>query len=299
MSNENLTVEDMADKEIVKWPSSLVTELAERRCIIVLGSGASASSKNKLGKSPKDWPGFLREGIKKMNDEKAKVAALELCNQKNYLDAAQIMRDHINAGDYDDFFQEELNPKEMYLPSAIHEKVQLLDPKIVITTNYDKIYDNLCLQQPSYNVLKYYENNVIDDIRSRKRLIIKAHGCVSNSKLTILTRGDYFRARDEYASFYRILDSLFLVNTLLFIGNGLNDPDINLLLENANISAKCGRPHYALVGDDKNDSIKKAIKSTYNIELLEYPNGKFELIPEALNDLLNAVLQHRMDNGLQ
>ncbi|ULL13087.1 SIR2 family protein [Paenibacillus sp. H1-7] len=292
-------VNQVVEKEIIRWPSSLVAELAERRCIIVLGSGVSASSKSSVGKSPKDWDGFLREGIKRMNNEDAKVVATELCNKKNYLDAAQIMKDHINLGDYDDFFQEEFNPRDIYQPSAIHKTIMLLDPKVVVTTNYDKIYDNLCMQQPSYNVLKYYDNNIIDDIRSRKRLVLKAHGCVSNTKQTILTRGDYFEARDKYSSFYRVLDSLFLVNTLLFIGNGLSDPDINLLLENANIAAKCSRPHYILSGDNWNMSVKKAIKSTYNLEFLEYPAGQYDLIPEALNDLLSLVLEHRNENGLQ
>ncbi|MGO4270313.1 hypothetical protein AB4Z22_10765 [Paenibacillus sp. TAF58] len=46
-------VESIVEKEIIRWPSSLIAELAERRCIIVIGSGASASSKSSVGKSPK------------------------------------------------------------------------------------------------------------------------------------------------------------------------------------------------------------------------------------------------------
>ncbi|MHC2183242.1 hypothetical protein ACVLD2_003762 [Paenibacillus sp. PvR052] len=70
-------------------------------------------------------------------------------------------------------------------------------------------------------------------------------------------------------------------------------------MENANISAKCSRPHYALVDNNRNDSIKKAIKSTYNLELLEYPKGRHDVVSVALKDLLNLVLQHRSENGLQ
>jgi len=283
-----------------KWPDSLVTEIAERRCIIVLGAGASASSQNSRGQRPKKWDEFIKSGIRKMNNTEAQEQARLLCEKGHFLDAAQVMKDHIDTGDFDQFIQQELNPQDAFMASDLHKFIHDLDSKIIITTNYDKIYENYCFQgegQASFNRLYYYSSNVLSEIRSKKRLIIKAHGCVSDSEKIVLTRKSYFDAKNEYPSFYKILDSLFLVNTLLFIGCSMSDPDINLLLENVNITAKSSRPHYAVVEDNRHESIRKVIKSTYNVELLEYPTGQHNIVTEALQDLVAKVWHFRQTGG--
>jgi hypothetical protein len=200
-----------------KWPDSLVTEIAERRCIIVLGAGASATSKNSRGQRPKKWDEFILAGIRKMNDAEAQEQARLLCEKGLFLDAAQILKDHIDPGDFDQFIQHELNPQDAYIASDLHKYIHELDSKIILTTNYDKIYENYCFQgeaQASFNILYYYSSNVLSEIRSKKRLIIKAHGCVSDSEKIVLTRKSYFDAKNDYPSFYKILDSLFLVTQL-------------------------------------------------------------------------------------
>ncbi|MFD2170558.1 SIR2 family NAD-dependent protein deacylase [Tumebacillus lipolyticus] len=283
-----------------KWPESLVTEIAERRCIIVLGAGASASSTNELGNRPKDWSKFLRVAIRKMNDSQAQLLAIELCDKGLFLDAAQIIHDHIDPGDFDQVIQQEFNPNIAFQPSDLHRNILSLDPKIVITTNYDKIYESLCNLDgagASFNTLYYYSSNLLSEIRSKKRLIIKAHGCVNDSDKIVLTRKSYFDAKNDYPSFYKILDSLFLINTVLFIGCSMSDPDINLLLEGVNISAKSSRSHYAISGDGRPISIKNAIKTTYNLELLEYPEGEHHLVIDALEDLVTQVWHFRETGG--
>ncbi|MDI9218463.1 SIR2 family protein [Clostridium tertium] len=296
------TYQEELNENLIPWPKSLVTEIAERRCIIFIGSGISAGCKNTSENKPKDWDSFLKSGINRLNNNETKKFALKLCSEYKYLDAAQVLHDHINNGDFEEFIQEELNPMDPYIPSEVYKIIQNLDAKIVVTTNYDTIYEKLCMQgqaSAAYNVLKYYESNILNDIRSRKRLIIKAHGCVNNTDKIILTRSQYFNARDRYHSFYNILDALFLTNTILFLGCGLNDPDINLVLENSNIAAKSTRPHYALMSEGNHDSIKKAMETTYNLQILEYPNGRHDLIEDALDSLLEQVLLHREQSGMQ
>jgi hypothetical protein len=77
----------------------------------------------------------------------------------------------------------------------------------------------------------------------------------------------------------------------------MSDPDINLLLENVNISAKSSRPHYAVVEDNRHESIRKVIRSTYNVELLEYPTGEHQIVTEALQDLVAKVWHFRESGG--
>ena len=88
----------------------------------------------------------------------------------------------------------------------------------------------------------------------------------------VLTRSQYFHARAKHPGFFALLDSLFLVNTLLFVGYSLSDPDIALILETAQLSIPSRHPHYALVPSGRHPAISQAIRNTYNVKLLEYDN---------------------------
>jgi hypothetical protein len=133
----------------------------------------------------------------------------------------------------------------------------------------------------------------VENIRSRIRLVIKAHGCVTDPTKVVLSRSSYFAANRDYPGFSAVLDALFLTHTLLFIGCGLSDPDIQLVLENANISAPSAHPHYALVEKARHPSIKSAIKRTHNIELLEYPRGNHDVARTAVEGLRDKVISFR------
>ncbi|WP_185096809.1 SIR2 family protein [Chitinophaga barathri] len=99
-------------------------------------------------------------------------------------------------------------------------------------------------------------------------------------------------------SFYSLLDSLFLVNTILFIGCGLSDPDIQLVLENSNIAVPSAHPHYSIMPAGMHNALNKAIKSSYNIKILEYENdnGDHASLLASLNELKDLVSAIRAVN---
>ena len=228
-----------------------------------------------------------------------KAEAERLIADKRYLDAAQVIRDDVPDAEHDKFVRDTfLVPN--FKQSGIHEVALQLDPKMVVTTNYDDVYDQFCRTgkaRDGYNVVRYYDPHILDNVRSTTRVIIKAHGCVTDPARTVLTRSQYFRARRDNGAFYSILDALFLTNTILFVGCGLDDPDIQLILENVNISVASAHPHYALTAKGRHASLIRVIKETYNIELLEYetappPNPHAPAL-EALKDLCAQVQAHR------
>lgn len=284
----------------MNWPDALITELAARRCIIFLGSGASASCLSQDGtRRPSTWGAFLDGLIAKMNggDE---VLVRGLMDKEKYLDAAEIIMNHVNSADFAAFIREEL-VQPRYQSSVIHESVLEIDPKVVLTTNYDMIYDNYCTSGAAvdgYNVCKYYEDHLVSDLRSPVRSIIKAHGCVSDPSKIVLSRSQYFEVRQQHNNFYKILDSLFLTNTILFVGYSLSDPDIQLTLENVNIAAKSAHPHYIAIGDDTNEELKNAFKKTYNLEFIEFPAGQYDELNKGLTELKESVKNLRVTNPI-
>ncbi len=282
------------------WPRALIEELASRRCIVFLGAGASAGSISNTDptKNPPAWSDLL-EGIKGLaKDKNSLPVADELIKKEKYLDAAEVLFGSISNADFASYIREVMaEPK--FNASKIHESVLTLDPKIVITTNYDDIYDNYCRsgkEQGLYNVCKYYESHLVSDLRSPVRQIIKAHGCINDPSKIVLTRSQYFQERQNHPNFYQVLDALFLTSTLFFVGYSLSDPDIQLILENSNITYKAPHPHYALFPDGVNVSIKKAYKEAYNIEFVEFEDGNYEQANEMLEDLVLSVNKRRESN---
>jgi hypothetical protein len=281
---------------VIDWPESLVPEVSERRCIIVLGAGASVGCLSADGhRHPPTWPQLLEAFLQRVAPGGNADEARELIDDEKYLHAAQIIRDCIPEADFDQIVRREFQ-EPRYQFGRIHELVNQLDPKIVLTTNYDDIYELYSSRGEAvngYNVCNYYDTHSLNDVRSTTRIILKVHGSISDPSRIVLTLADYFRARRTCPAFFAILDALFLTNTLLFIGCGLNDPDIALLLENVNVSAPSNHPHYAVVENVRHPSIKRAFRETYNLELLEYAAGQHEEVTNSLEDLLESVEEYR------
>ena len=81
---------------MIKWPKALIVEIAERRCIIFMGAGASASCISADGVTrPPDWETLLREALQLVRNDSDQKCAQELIGQKAYLDAAQIIVDSL------------------------------------------------------------------------------------------------------------------------------------------------------------------------------------------------------------
>lgn len=283
---------------MINWPESLVAEIAERRCIIFLGAGASVSCVDPATNlHPPDWNRLLREALESVGESDIKPLVDEMLRKEQYLDAAEVIFSHIEPADARNFFRSRFYTPH-YEKSEIHELILELDPKIVITTNYDQIYDDYCANgdaRDGYSIRKYYEDNVLDEIRSTARLVLKAHGCITETSKMVLTRSEYFNARAKHPGFFSILESLFLVNTLLFVGYGLTDPDISLILESAQLSAPSRHPHYALMAAGRHTAVMQAIRKTYNIKVLEYdaPKNNHQQAIVALRELRDLVNSFR------
>src|ERR1700674_4904272 len=94
---------------MVTWPEALLAEVAERRCAIVLGAGASAScmSADNL-QQPADWPTFLYRGIAKIPAHDDRAEAHQLLTGGRLLDAAEILVEALGPADFAAFLNAEL-----------------------------------------------------------------------------------------------------------------------------------------------------------------------------------------------
>jgi SIR2-like domain len=281
---------------MITWPAQLIDELARRRSIIFLGSGVSKNSIGTAGKRPPLWKEFLEIGVKRCEPAKRRKEISKLIKDSDLLTACELLHDALGA-DWEALILEEfINPQ--YKSSPIHSHIFGLDSRLVITQNFDKIYDTYAsaASQGTVIVKSYAEGDVSNFIRKRQRLVIKAHGSIDAPNDMVFTKGDYARARHRHVAFYALLDGLMLTHTCLFLGCGINDPDIQVLLERNVQLHPTSNPHYIAMGSNFSLDFKRALKKTMNLELLQYnPKDDHIELQSSLERLVEMVDLRKQD----
>jgi hypothetical protein len=281
---------------MIDWPDTLVREIIKERCIFFLGAGVSASEKNERGRSPPGWEAFLKAACALVTDPGKRDSIDALVTEHRFLVALQAIKDNADRSRYHDFLNQNFNVP--YEPGRLHEVIYDLDAKVVITTNFDKIYEGYCHRfhpggRSLHKVIDYNSKALADELRDDTRLLIRAHGSINNVRDMIFTRAEYHAAKRNYTAFYEVMKALFLTNTLIFVGCSLDDPDMLLLLEDVHIVGQHEKPHYALIRSGQaNEFVAKDWRETYNIQMLEYGPNYEDLIP-SMEALLEEVQGQR------
>ena len=280
---------------MISWPNELIESIARRRSVLFLGSGVSANSKNSEGKSPATWAPFLKSVLDSHQEVlQSHTAEIEhLLEVKDYLMACEIIVNVMGERDFGECVASEFR-RPGYIPAEIHKVIFSLDSRIVITPNVDKIYEQYaCSESNSTIVVKSYsDEDLAKYLRTNDYLIIRAHGNVDESSKMIFTHGQYSRARNKYASFYRLLDALILTHTFIFIGCGINDPDIQLTLENANFLYENCLPHFFVASEKSmTPNTKNILDKNRNLRVLTYNNddGLHTELLDSLKELNDLV----------
>lgn len=255
---------------MVDWSDVLISDLARRRTVLVLGSGVSRHASSDSGQKPPDWKTFLE-------------AALEDCPDRasaGHISAAIESRDFLHACEWlKKRYDEEWNAylrgvfqQPQYQGGELHQLIQKLDARIVFSLNFDDIYERVANE--AYNgsliIKQYYDDDVVEFLRGDGRYVVKVHGGLNSPDKLIFTQRDYAKARIANSSFYQSFDACLLTHSFLFIGAGYSDPDVNLVLENQNFSFPSNAPHYFLTSDNANDDLRDSLRQNRNLKTLAY-----------------------------
>lgn len=279
----------------ISWPNSLINDIARRRCVIFLGSGISRNSVNAAGVSPKTWEATLNSALPHL-DKTTQRCIKKHINAKNFLMACELIRHTMGRDNFVDFLQNEF-VKPKFKEAEIHKAIFELDSRIVITPNFDSIYDVYVRHETlgATQVKHYYDSDIADVIRGDSRLILKIHGDIGTPDKLIFTKVDYAKARANYGDFYSIIEALLLTHTFIFLGAGLNDPDIALLLEDYNFKYGFTRKHYFVIPKNEISDVEREIyKNSMGLQFLEYdPKNCHVQLLEGLKDLNTKVEEKR------
>jgi hypothetical protein len=263
---------------VIDWPKTVVDDIARRRSVIFVGSGISKQAQNAGGQRPKTWKEFLEAALVVCPHPLRHIKTL--IGAGDYLTACEIIK--AKMGDEFDRFVYDQFAAPGFQAAKIHTDIVRLDSRIVATPNFDKIYDTEAQLQLKGNirVKHYYDGDIGATLRGDDFVIIKVHGTVDYPSKLIFTRQQYTNARYEYDQFYAMLDALALTHTFVFLGAGLSDPDIRLLLENHAYRYPNSRPHVmATPRGESHTDVQKITEKSLNIKLITYDpaNGHKEL----------------------
>lgn len=283
---------------MIDWPKDVVEAIARRRVVLFLGAGVSMNSVNGAGSRPPSWKDVLQKGIDRCGGSKTEMKRLLKAN--DYLGCCQIIKNRMGLA-WASFIEEQFQAPK-FKDAEIHRAIFELDSSIVATPNFDKIYDDFAVKQTDgfLKVKKFYDDDIPRVLRGgvEQRLILKIHGCIDTPDKLIFTREDYASARHFHHNFYRVLDALFFTHTFVFIGCGMTDPDLNLLLEQYARSFSGAPAHYVLLSGKHSDDYKRLLESNYNLHTLSYsPNENHKELLESVQSLREKVSERRDDIG--
>lgn len=254
---------------MVDW-HGVVGDLARRRAVIVIGSGVSRHSTGMQDVRPPTWKMFLQEAMRECPDRVNLEPIEEAIRSNDYLHACEWLQKRFDEN-WVSYLRRTFS-RPAFQPADIHEQILKLDSRIVFSLNFDDIYERHAggIHFGSYVTKNYYDEDVSEFLRGDGRYIIKVHGNLNAPLSLIFTQKDYSKARVKYSTFYDAFDAALLSHTFIFIGCGVSDPDVNLLLENQKFGFPSQNPHYFLTSHNFNPDMKMSLRENRNLKVLEY-----------------------------
>jgi len=113
--------------------------------------------------------------------------------------------------------------------SPAHEFIKQLPTPVIITTNFDLLFEKTFDETPS---VRYHKVIADDDLTywdNQARLLIKMNGCISQPGSLVIARNDFWEYRTKRPALCDKLKSLMAESTFLFVGFSFRDPVFELL----------------------------------------------------------------------
>lgn len=201
-----MDMESAIDKQTM---NHIIEAMNDDSLIIFVGAGVSANS------GLPSWNQLISE------------LRVELSLDDNEEDNLKVAQFYYDTWGQQKYFQKISNVFSEHttaVPNEIHEQILKIQPRHVITTNYDTLLE----EELNKGVTKYSIIKSDYDIpyAQGNRYLIKMHGDL-DSKNIILKENDYLDYENNFSMISTLIKSLIMNNTILFIGYSLGDTTFN------------------------------------------------------------------------
>lgn len=165
--------------------------------------------------------------------------------------------------------ERQVDDAELPVP-ALAEAIAALKPKLraVVTTNLDGFLERAF--QGAWPVL----TKPPGDLGQRRKYILKAHGTLLDRSTWVFTRDQYDRAMFATPELQQTLGALYRACTLMFVGSGLADDNLDLTLGAIRAIAGEQPPeHYAILPEPIGPNRRRTLEAA-GLRLITYPAGQ-------------------------
>uniref|UniRef100_UPI0032B08E18 SIR2-like domain-containing protein n=1 Tax=Bacillus subtilis TaxID=1423 RepID=UPI0032B08E18 len=209
----------MLDNNVVECIKEITESSRNGKLVFFVGAGVSTLS---------DYPQWWRL-VDKYHEELYGSPKKGNYSSDEYLRIPQIFYNVKGEMAFDgilkDFFQVDkpTNP--------IHDKILAMNPAHVITTAYDNLIDTACWKRGKYFSVISAEEDVANATSSR--YLLKVAGDFRKGfkgENVVLKEDDYLNYDQNYPLISNLMKTIIATHTIVFIGYGLGDYNINMLL---------------------------------------------------------------------
>lgn len=285
----------------------LIKALSKPDTILFIGSGVSSDA------DLPNWGNLLTlfsEYCENLNKGVELTAANDAINNERYEFAAGLLDDQITTTERVEFFQS-LEVFKNAVPQKIHKLILSFGLDCYITTNYDTLIEDAINQEyPEKNIDIVLSSDIKKlahiQTNSATNFVYKFHGDINNPESIVFTPQDYADLIHNNRAVKRTLESLMKSREVVMIGVGLNDRDVDLILEDLKILYDGNVDGiYALVGDI-DDSTCQFYKKTKGIDVISYNisddgshTNLLYLLDELYEKVSDSQLKAKIDNEVE
>lgn len=260
-----------------RLPERLVWDVKRGACVLFAGAGLSSQVMRTGGKPLPAWGTFLHEiAILARNDGFPVTDDLVLTIDKGrLLEAGQDLQQMISASSLEGYLAD-IFADPAVLPSSTHLILPGMPLRAVLTTNYDTLIEDAYLEVTgSVAITLTYEEYVRrprDPIRNNDFFVYKIHGDYRDASSIALGTRSYQELIHWNPGYRFLLESIFAAYTVLFVGFGGSDPDVNHVLDALAVRFRAqSTPHYMLLPAGRStETEKRHAQEDRNLELIEY-----------------------------
>lgn len=252
--------------------NSIIKAKENDNLVVFIGAGVSKFSEVGTIKFP-DW-GQL---IKHLQEELQ-------TSENDYLKVAQLY--YLQFGEYRLYEKlKSLIPLHAK-PSEIHEKIFALNPKFIITTNWDNLLEETYKSKGLIYDCVRSDSDLVKSTLPRK--VIKIHGDLDAHNI-VFKEDDYFNFSLNSPLIENFLKNILSTNTVVFLGYSYSDYDLKVISKWIERQSKVSPPRF-LLNKSKN-SIEELYLSNHGIRVIN-PVGNisydYEDVYKGFLDILNS-----------
>lgn len=185
--------------------------------------------------------------------------------------------------------------------NEIHDIILSLKPKNIITTNFDKLIEQTVSKHGLfYNVISSDESLKVGET---DRLILKIHGDLKSRNI-VLKEEDYLNYSEKFKLIENAVKYIFSTNTVVFIGYGVEDYNIKLILNwvKSVQGDNFKNPYFIYLEDNKLNEIDIMYYESRGLNIIdinELTDSKLEWMERykfILDKIVNSKLSCQIDD---